>query len=38
MPLISFDKILRILEVLVSVLKMAVQSFVPSEVRDEKDA
>lgn len=38
MPLISFDKILRILEILVSVLKMTVQSFVPSEVPEEKDA
>lgn len=31
MPLISFEKILRILEILVSVLKMAVQAIVPPE-------
>lgn len=36
MPLISFDKILRILEVLVSVLKMAVEAISPQP--EEKEA
>lgn len=38
MPLISFDKILRILEILVSVLKMAVQAIAPDQPEDKESA
>lgn len=38
MPLISFDKILRILEILVSVLKMAVQAIAPPQDPEEKES
>lgn len=38
MPLISFDKILRILEILVSVLKMAVQAISPQQDEEKESA